>query len=68
MEKSLDGQWKRVMENLAVSLKKAWSFNVECQFLGHPYVSDRTFMSKKSSGKVEKIFAECLSNFLDDNY
>jgi hypothetical protein len=40
-------------------------------FLGlqaHPYVSARTFWGKKNSGKAEKIFAEGLSNFLDNNY
>jgi hypothetical protein len=34
----------------------------------HPYVSARSIWNKKKSGKAKKIFAVCLSNFLDNKY
>jgi hypothetical protein len=35
---------------------------------GHPYVSSRSVQVKKKLGKLEKIFANCLSKILDRNY
>ncbi len=43
-------------------------FTMENSGLPHPYVSSRSIWNKKKLVKAEKIFAECLSKFLDNNY